>query len=1018
MSIWDDDTLWKPKDDVSHALSYVFQEAKKGIADAMSGGRPAYMTGQPDLPDTSDSEHELVLGKDKTSPKGNTEKYLGAASRGAAGMIPFGLEAPIASLISGAAQGVSSEGAHELFPSSTLIPLVASVIAGAVPFAAHPVFARSSANRLIKSGMDHPAFSELLPVVINLEHGGTINHPNVSPKGAMGVMQVMPKTATHPGFGVKSWDGKSQADLARVGRDYLAVMTKKYDGDHAKILAAYNDGPGAVDGLIRKYGDNWVRHLPEETKDYVANGLQKVFEQHDANRSNGPVAPDGLPGNGSVHPIPSEDLAKIMNDPAAAGMASEIPLEPKGSLEDISGLSPEEVQQKIAERDNVVNLPEQNHLTPAEMQDMDASVSNPPSINDATDRMENVSTNEAPPEAANDAGGGMGPNDPIFGGEPPQEPPQELPASGGEEPPQEPPSGGDGGGETPQEPLSPEELFTKVSDALKKAVPARAEQKKLYSEERSRRVKEISQVRQVTSGVEGFHAEKAKLRGELPVADYSGLTGLGQQDIQALFDHVKNHPNLGYLQSINAREGLAKMLQGQTPTNSEISLLSRTMPPELLKQLRGSKGLLGKVAENAANVLNVPKALMASYDVSAPMRQGVIMIGRKEFYTALGPMMKSLVSPKYQAALFESMYRDPLFSAMQDADLAVPVYKQHNGGPALMDHEEPYMTNLAQKIPLVGIGVRASERAYNAFVYKLRFDTFKSLYALGKSQGKVWDHDSLKDLSKFINSFTGRGDLGRFENLTPVLNSAFFSPKLLKSRMDAIGLTDAFVPGSHFYAGMDPFVRKEALKSLMGFAVFATTTMGLAMLAGAEVGLDPRKADGWKIKVGNTRYDIMGGVQQLVRLMANIATYTVKNGKQLVTTGGIKNSYKDKTAIDSIGQFLRNKESPDVSLVHDLYSGRDAVGQDVTVENAIVSRVTPMVSQDAYDAYADLKAAGAPVDKSILLGTLKAVPSFGGVGTTTYPPHEKKSTADPFNDPTLWGDQKDVFNDPKLWGSQ
>lgn len=1048
MDIFSDDELWKPKDEkieedkqgtLSHAASVIANSLGRGFVtgvpylsellqnivtphgqigsgDHEEGGtgndvgfKKSAMGQGPMMTDVN-KHYSKIAGN--PTPRNKPEEWASAISQGVGASVLPGEELVglLKGALSGATAGASAMGAHELFPDNEWLPLIVGLIGGGIPAIAHPVFTSINGHRMIKQGMEHPAFAELLPAVIKLEAGGSLEHPNTSPKGAMGVMQVMPDTARRPGFGIKPWDGKSQADLARVGRDYLAAMTRKYNGDHAKILAAYNGGPGMVDGLVRRYGDNWTKHLNDETAQYVEHGLQKVVDQK---------APEAV--------------------------SNVVPLEPKGSLEELSGLSPEEVQRHLVEREN----PPEDVLTLAERQDMDASAPKP--VVDNTG-YEKFTPDSEPPAPANEnadifdafnktnpdhpdydpnhpfaqqpfdpnEGGGMGPNDPIFGGEPPQGPPQEPPTGGGgEEPPSggdEPPSGGDGGSEPPREPLSTEELFTKVTDALKRAKPAWTKQRKLYSDARKAKMADLIAARKASGGVEGFHAEKAQLRGELPTADYEGLTGISHEDITALFDHVKNHPSLGYFQSLNAREGLAKMLQGDLPAPRERELLARTMPPELLRQLSGSKSLLSRALENTANVLNISKALMASYDISAPMRQGVLMIGRKEFYTSLIPMVRSFASPKYQRAVFESIYRDPLFSAMQDSDLAVPVYQQHNGGPALMDAEEPYMTNLAQKIPVVGIGVRASERAYNTFVYKLRADTFKSLYNLGKSQGKIWDQDSLKDLSRFINTFTGRGDLGRFNNLAPILNAGLFSPKLLKSRIDSINV----LPGG-FYAKLDPFVRKEAMKSMMGFVAFAATAMGLAKLAGAEVGGDPREADGWKIKLGNTRYDLMGGEQQLVRLMGNVATFAVNNGKELAKTGKIHVGYKDKTGIDAMGQFLRNKESPDVSLGHDFLSGRDAVGQDVTALSAIGSRVSPMVAQDAYDAYSDLRDAGAPVDKSILLGTLKASPSLVGVGATTYPPHEsKKKGVDIFDDPSFWGEkeeQKDVF-DSKLWGSE
>lgn len=105
------------------------------------------------------------------------------------------------------------------------------------------------------------------------ESGGDPNA--VSPKGARGLMQVMPGTARAPGFGVRPSNG-TPADDARVGRDYRAAMQQKYGGDLAKMWAAYNAGPGAVDDAIARYGAGWLSGLPGETQAYVRKNMRKV----------------------------------------------------------------------------------------------------------------------------------------------------------------------------------------------------------------------------------------------------------------------------------------------------------------------------------------------------------------------------------------------------------------------------------------------------------------------------------------------------------------------------------------------------------------------------------------------------------------------------------------------------------------------------------------------------------------------------------------------------------------------
>ena len=108
---------------------------------------------------------------------------------------------------------------------------------------------------------DYARFHNL---VAQAESGNRETNPDgstvTSSAGAQGIMQVMPATAANPGFGVKpaalNPDGTvNAADRARVGRDYLDVMVKRYNGNIAQALAAYHDGPGAVDQAIKDTTD-------------------------------------------------------------------------------------------------------------------------------------------------------------------------------------------------------------------------------------------------------------------------------------------------------------------------------------------------------------------------------------------------------------------------------------------------------------------------------------------------------------------------------------------------------------------------------------------------------------------------------------------------------------------------------------------------------------------------------------------------------------------------------------------
>jgi soluble lytic murein transglycosylase len=52
----------------------------------------------------------------------------------------------------------------------------------------------------------------------------------------------------------------------------MSEQLRKYDGDVARALAAYNAGPGRVDEALAS-GDDWLSHLPGETQQYVEKVL-------------------------------------------------------------------------------------------------------------------------------------------------------------------------------------------------------------------------------------------------------------------------------------------------------------------------------------------------------------------------------------------------------------------------------------------------------------------------------------------------------------------------------------------------------------------------------------------------------------------------------------------------------------------------------------------------------------------------------------------------------------------------
>lgn len=145
----------------------------------------------------------------------------------------------------------------------------------------------------IQVGEAERAFNVALSTESGGRQFGPDGQPLTSPKGAIGIAQVMPDTAPEAAklAGVEWDENRYRNDPAynkALGMAYFQKQLQDNGGDLAKAYAAYNAGPGRLQEAIKKAEKSvalnkndptvpvrtWLDFVPQETRDYVAKNLK------------------------------------------------------------------------------------------------------------------------------------------------------------------------------------------------------------------------------------------------------------------------------------------------------------------------------------------------------------------------------------------------------------------------------------------------------------------------------------------------------------------------------------------------------------------------------------------------------------------------------------------------------------------------------------------------------------------------------------------------------------------------
>jgi hypothetical protein len=265
------------------------------------------------------------------------------------------------------------------------------------------------------------------------------------------------------------------------------------------------------------------------------------------------------------------------------------------------------------------------------------------------------------------------------------------------------------------------------------------------------------------------------------------------------------------------------------------------------------------------------------------------------------------------------------------------------------------------------------ERAFTSLGNNIRVNIFLKRAEIMMDKGITINNspNEYKALASVINNLSGRGTMAKgIETHNDILSAVLWSPRLLASSINVLGLSDVvmpFVGKRGFYTNLTPTQGKYVVGQLVrgigtGVALMAALSYGL----GGDSDLDPTSVTFGTVKIGGYRYTIFGRYTSVVRMIAMSALMVrrTSKGEDILTDN--KGSSIDKEG----AKFIRGKVNPTVGILWNLWSRKGYDGKPITLTGELKNALLPMSVDDV------LKGLSQDGTKSLLI---RGIPSFTGI---------------------------------------
>jgi hypothetical protein len=429
-------------------------------------------------------------------------------------------------------------------------------------------------------------------------------------------------------------------------------------------------------------------------------------------------------------------------------------------------------------------------------------------------------------------------------------------------------------------------------------------------------------------------------------ADFELGEDFTAEEISEFVHGVFTSPKLKPHEAPNAADAVRKLLGVEGPPQTlmphEVALLTKVYPElaPVLSRLTTKDGI--SAWKLTMDFLNIPRAFRAAYDLSFPGRQAGMLIGRKEWWQSIKPMVRAAADKEVANESILRIVRDDFWEEVaKPAGLAIA---DPGTGVAAefglqLPFEETFISRMAGKIP----GVAISQRAYTTSGNEIRWHYFKNTVKGWDGLGIKYTTGDTKSLANWINIASGWGELGPLEKVLPELGVALFSPRFWASRLEVL-------PYGVYTLAANPILRRAIAYDLLSFTALNVGLLSLMKysgIPGVEVELDPRSTDWGRIVIGGkVRIDTMAGMQPVIRTAAQLIM-----GEGLSATGEFFPIDQPRT----VGRYIQSKLSPAGTVAADFFFGHTFIGEPIgdvirSPGKVFWEYIAPLVAGDVHDA--------------------------------------------------------------------